>query len=309
MPSMKTLLILVLMVLHQTQHTFGKKPEKSNCVCDCADWSVKGQCECECKQPRTECAPGYTKVCPEKDGKCSGDTKAPLCPKDIFGFFQPSGRALETWVQVKEVEERNVEIGAPVINPRKKDRQNGVEVKCDGIPKFKCDFTIDYTVSTVKSFKASKCSHRKNFKKCPVTILTNTGCTVTAFLYNKQKTVDAKGKISIECDYTTTAAPTTTGAATTTAAEKYPPVEAVGDGCTCVPSFAMSMLSAGMTGVEARQAEVTEEPERENRKRGRVTQEVRCKGVPKFECDFITTTKPVVASTPWTLPSAPTGRM
>eukprot|EP00091_Calanus_sinicus_P000288 TRINITY_DN1021_c0_g1_i18.p1 TRINITY_DN1021_c0_g1~~TRINITY_DN1021_c0_g1_i18.p1 ORF type:complete len:132 (-),score=34.51 TRINITY_DN1021_c0_g1_i18:36-431(-) len=49
----------------------------------------------------------------------------------------------------------------------------------------------------------------------------------------------------------------------------------------------MSMLSAGMTGVEARQAEVTEEPERENRKRGRVTQEVRCKGVPKFECDFI----------------------
>ena len=32
-----------------------------------------------------------------------------------------------------------------------------------------------------------------------------------------------------------------------------------------MPSFAMSMLSAGITGVEARQADVTEEPEREDR--------------------------------------------
>ena len=32
-----------------------------------------------------------------------------------------------------------------------------------------------------------------------------------------------------------------------------------------MPSFAMTMLSAGITGVEARQADVTEEPEREDR--------------------------------------------
>ena len=87
-------------------------------MCDCDDWAVKGQCECECKQPRTECGPGYTKVCPEKDGKCGADTKAPLCPKDIFDFMEPAGRALDNWVQVKEVEDRNTDIGAPVKNPR-----------------------------------------------------------------------------------------------------------------------------------------------------------------------------------------------
>ena len=84
---------------------------------------------------------------------------------------------------------------------QKKDRLDSVEVKCDDIPKFKCDFVIDYTVSGVKSFKASKCTHRKNFKKCPVNIQTNSGCTVKAFLFNKQKSVEAKGKMSIECKF------------------------------------------------------------------------------------------------------------
>ena len=35
-------------------------------------------------------------------------------------------------------------------------------------------------------------------------------------------------------------------------------------GCTCVPDFAMWMMSAGVTGAEGRQAE-SEEPEREMR--------------------------------------------
>ena len=82
---------------------------------------------------------------------------------------------------------------------QKKDRIEGVEVKCDGIPKFKCDFILDFTVGEVKSLKASKCSHRKNFKNCPVTLETRNGCTVKASLYNKQKSVYAKGKISVEC--------------------------------------------------------------------------------------------------------------
>jgi len=143
----------------------------------------------------------------------------------------------------------------------------------------------------------SKCTHRKNFKKCPVTLTTKMGCTVKAFLYNKQKNVFPKGKVTIECtDFTTTPAPTTT---TTTAEQVYPPTKAVGDGCICVPDFAMLMLAGGITGVESRQSNITDrqvdvtiteegdEPEKGTRKRGRVTKEVACKGVPKFTCDFI----------------------
>ena len=76
--------------------------------------------------------------------------------------------------------------------------------------------------------KVSKCTHRKNFKKCPVILTTKMGCTVKAFLQNKQKDVFAKGKITIECtDFTTTPAPTTTS---TTTEAVYPPTKAVGDG-------------------------------------------------------------------------------
>merc|ERR1712002_273647 len=172
------------------------------------------------------------------------------------------------------------------MESRKKDRITGFEVKCDKIPKFKCDFIIDHTPTAVTSLKVSKCTHRKNFEKCPVILTTKMGCTVKAFLYNKQKDVFAKGKVSIECtDFTTTPAPTTT---TTTAEQVYPPTKAVGDGCICVPDFAMLMLAGGGTGGDSRQLNVTEEePEREERKRGRVTKEVACKGVPKFTCDFI----------------------
>jgi len=289
---MRTLLIVIITVLYQTQYILGGHDDtmqRTKCLCDCDDWSVKGECDCKCKDRRTECAPGYTKICPEKDGKCVGDTKAPLCPKDIFGMMEPAGRTLNSWIQVKEVEERSsFDLPPPVKDDRKKDRIDNVEVKCDKIPKFKCDFIVDHTPTKVTSLKASKCTHRKNFKKCPITLTTKMGCTIKAFLYNKQKDVYAKGKMTIECDsFTTTAAPTTT--ATTTEAV-YPPKKAVGDGCTCVPDFAMEMLMRGITGVDNRQINETigeEEPEREDRKRGRVTKEVSCKGVPKFTCDFI----------------------
>jgi len=301
---MRTLLIVILTVLHQAQHIAGghdDSMQKTKCVCDCDDWSSKGQCDCKCKERRTECAPGYAKICPEKDGKCGGDTKSPLCPKDIFAMMEPAGRALDNWIQVKEVDERSFDVGTPLkvgpLESRKKDRIEGFEIKCDKIPKFKCDFIIDHTPTAVTSLKVSKCTHRKNFKKCPVTLTTKMGCTVKAFLYNKQKNVFAKGKVTIECtDFTTTPAPTTT---TTTAEQVYPPTKAVGDGCICVPDFAMLMLAGGITGVESRQSNITdrqvdvtitedgEEPERGTRKRGRVTKEVACKGVPKFTCDFI----------------------
>merc|ERR1712142_749084 len=160
--------------------------------------------------------------------------------------MEPAGRTLNSWIQVKEAEERSFDTGEPVLDPRKKDRIDNVEVKCDKIPKFKCDFIVDHTPTKVTSLKASKCTHRKNFKKCPITLTTKMGCTIKAFLYNKQKDVYAKGKMTIECDsFTTTAAPTTT--ATTTEAV-YPPKKAVGDGCTCVPDFAMEMLMRGITG-------------------------------------------------------------
>jgi len=290
---MRTLLIVILTVLHQAQHIAGVPDsplQKTRCVCDCDDWSTRGQCDCKCKERRTECAPGYAKICPEKDGKCGGDTKSPLCPKDIFAMMEPAGRALDNWIQVREGDERSFDVGEPIRNPRKKDRIDDFEVKCDKIPKFKCDFIIDHTPTAVTSLKVSKCTHRKNFKKCPVILTTKMGCTVKAFLYNKQKDVFAKGKITIECtDFTTTPAPTTTS---TTTEAVYPPTKAVGDGCICVPDFAMLMLAGGITGVENRQVSVTvnedgEPVEKETRKRGRVTKEVACKGVPKFKCDFI----------------------
>jgi len=290
---MRALLIVGLTVLYQTQLTFSTAPGVSDadtkavkCLCECDDWQTKGACECECKAPRTVCAPGYTKVCPEKDGKCLGETKAPLCPKDIFGMLKPATRSLDRWVQVKEVEDRSEwSVDVPARDPRKRERVKQT-VKCPDIPKFKCDFIIDYTVSKVTSFKAGKCTHRKNFKKCPVEIETKDGCKIAAFLYNKQKEVYAKGKMSVDCPFTTTAPPTTTGSGTTTEApvEMKPPV---GDGCTCVPDFAMLMMAAGLPLAQARQEEVTEEPARESRIRGKVRQEVQCKGVPKFECDFI----------------------
>jgi len=284
--SMKTLLAVVLTVSCLTQVVLGAYDDltkERKCICECEDWQVKGGCECECKEPRTICGPGYTKVCPEEDGKCSGDTPAPLCPKDIFSMLEPKGRSLDDWVHVKEVENR-ADIGEPVRDPRKRARVSGQEVKCSGIPKFKCDFIVDYTTASVTSFKAAKCTHRKDIKKCPVEVETKDGCIVKAFLYNDQATVFARGKMTIDCPFTTTPAPTTTPGETVVS--MLPPVVAVGDGCTCVPDFAMWMMSAGVTGAEGRQAE-SEEPEREMRIRGKVTQEVQCKGVPKFECDFI----------------------
>jgi len=280
-----TLLVTVLVILHLVSCA-GKKPhekltDKLKCMCDCDAATDPKMCDCKCQQPKTICAPGYSKVCPEMDGKCGKDTKTPLCPADIFGLLESSGRALDNWVVVKEVEERKPEIGAAVRSPRKKQRWTGVEVKCDKIPKFKCDFIVDYAPGEVTDFKAAKCTHRKNIKKCPITLETDDGCTIKAFLYNKQKDIFTKGRIAIECDWTTTAAPTTTPGATTTDPEALPPVEAVGDGCTCVPDFAMNMLASGIVGATGRNAG------KEDRKRGRVTQEVRCEGIPKFKCDFI----------------------
>jgi len=155
----------------------------------------------------------------------------------------------------------------------------GVEVKCgEGIPKFKCDFIVDYTVGGVRSFKAAKCTHRKNFKKCAVTLETDDGCVINAFLYNKQKTVYAKGPLRIECPWTTTAGPTE--AVATTEPSNLPEVKAVGDGCMCVPNL---VAAVGFLTAQSR----SDTPERpQDRKRGRVRKEVQCKGVPKFECDF-----------------------
>merc|ERR1712013_757309 len=122
------------------------------------------------------------------DGKCGGDTKSPLCPKDSCAMMEPAGRALDNWIQVREGDERSFDVGEPLKGPadRKKDRIEDFEVKCGkGLPKFKCDFIIDHTPTAVTSLKASKCTHRKNFK------------------------------ITIECtDFTTTPAPTTTSTTT-----------------------------------------------------------------------------------------------
>merc|ERR1719334_390325 len=105
-----TLLVTVLVILHLVSCA-GKKPhekltDKLKCMCDCDAATDPKMCDCKCQQPKTICAPGYSKVCPEMDGKCGKDTKTPLCPADIFGMLESTGRALDNWVVVKEVEER-----------------------------------------------------------------------------------------------------------------------------------------------------------------------------------------------------------
>ena len=92
-----------------------------------------------------------------------------------------------------------------------------------------------------------------------------------------------------------------------------------------MPSFAMTMLSAGITGVEARQADVTEEPEREDRviqfltkrslnffksrKEAELPRKFVAKEFPSLNVISFTTMRPAVASTSWKQPSVPTGRM
>ena len=94
-------------------------------------------------------------------------------------------------------------------------------------------------------------------------------------MYNKKAKVYTKGKLSVECPFTTAAPP----ASTTANMTGRPVVKRVGDGCSCLPDLVLPALPAP----ETRQVEA----ERETRVRGRVTQQVQCKGVPKFDCDFI----------------------
>jgi len=88
--------------------------EKFKCMCNCDDM---GKCDCNCQDPKTDCAPGYMKICPEVKGKCSGDTKAPLCPKDIMSLVQPSARSLENWITVRSLsKEKESKVGTPVLS-------------------------------------------------------------------------------------------------------------------------------------------------------------------------------------------------
>merc|ERR1711970_567430 len=74
------------------------------------------------------------------------------------------------------------------------------EVQCKGVPKFECDFIYDYEpCSRINTFKASKCNHRKDVKKCPITLTTKDGCEINTIITNKGKKMIAsptKTKIS-----------------------------------------------------------------------------------------------------------------
>ena len=75
------------------------------------------------------------------------------------------------------------------------------EVSCKGVPKFTCDFIFDYEAcSRINKLQASKCDHRKDVKKCPLTLETKDGCIIDTLLTNKGAKI-ITGKTSISCKH------------------------------------------------------------------------------------------------------------
>jgi len=74
------------------------------------------------------------------------------------------------------------------------------EVQCKGIPKFKCRFIFDYDhryCETVSNLRAVKCNHRKNLKRCPVSIETKEGCKIDFTVTNKEAKMLTSPKVKI----------------------------------------------------------------------------------------------------------------
>merc|ERR1719431_695323 len=276
-----------------------------SCECPCGALSPSSLCPCDCQAPRTVCREGFARVCPQKFTGCEAEEEA-FCSKDakkavkyLKGKTQSGGgRMLDLEEERYDGEERG----------RVKVVQK--EVKCGkGIPKFKCDFIFDYEpYGEVSSFKASKCTHKKKIEKCPVKLALKDGCKIEVLLSNKGSKMETVGRWKLQCPVTTpnptaTTVATTTQATTTIGLYSHAGenVTVVGDGCVCVPSF---LVSLGKPKPQLRAKKPGKKPGNKPGKpgkpgkpekpgpadtvwvRNRITKEVRCKGVPKFNCTF-----------------------
>jgi len=274
-----------------------------SCECPCSGLSAGSLCACDCQAPRTVCREGFAKVCPQKHTGCEDDEEE-YCTKDARkavkhlkgktqGNGNPSGaeRMLELEEDRTDAEERG------------RGRLVQEEVKCGkGVPKFKCDFIFDYEpYGEVSAFKASKCTHKKKIEKCRVKLTLKDGCKIEVLLSNKGSKMETVGNWKLQCPVTTpnptaTTVATTTQATTTIGLYSHAGenVTVVGDGCVCVPSF---LVSLGKRAPETRAKKPKPgngkpgKPERPGPAdtvwvRNRLPAEVRCKGVPKFNCTF-----------------------
>jgi len=247
----------------------------------------------KCEMRPTNCYPGFRKVCPHKRTGCEAG-EVEFCRKDaraavkaMLGSTRGLGRIGENRARGKVTMDK---------------------ISCGkGVPKFSCTFIFDYDpYGEVTSFRATKCTHRKKIEKCPVIIDTSSGCTIRVLLSNKGSKMETVGNWKLECPATTpnpTATTVVTTTPTTTTAGPYSHagdnVTVIGDGCSCVPDFFIGLSRAPLTRAKkpggkpgkpskpGKPGKPFERPEGENWVRNRVPMEIRCKGVPKFNCTFL----------------------
>jgi len=273
--------------------------------CSCTNPDNPRDCmcpDCMCLTPKTVCGDGFTKVCPEKIDGCN-DGETTICKEDTLEAAEAiPGLLSGVTASRKDFSIRTEERKLKWLEPsnrgdtiRHRVRQ---EIKCDGIPKFRCDFYIDYIpYGEVVKFRAGRCTHKKNFSKCKITIPTDSGCEVTTNIYNKRGEVHPQGKMRLLCPETTPAA-TITAPATTASTTENPyghageGIKVIGDGCQCIPDSMMSLHQAAsaraMNHVEYKEvAQVRDDTSGQNMTRTRITKEIKCfTGIPIFTCIF-----------------------
>jgi len=250
----------------------------------------------KCEMRPTDCYPGFTKVCPQKITGCE-DGEDEFCRKDARAAVKAMLGLTASGRSILE----------PMDRARGKVTQ---EMKCGkGIPKFSCTFIFDYDpYGEVTSFRATKCNHRKKIEKCQAIVETSSGCTIRVLLSNKGSKMETVGNWKLECPATTpnpTATTVVTTTPTTTTAGPYSHagdnVTVIGDGCACVPDFFIGLSRAPLMRAKNPGGKPSkpgkpgkpgggkpfERPEGENWVRNRIPMEIRCKGVPKFNCTFL----------------------
>jgi len=270
------------------------------CMCPC-ERDSSFQCECECAYPKTVCEFGFTKVCPEKVTGCGAARK--FCPKKAVAIAQlledgvgssRKGRPNKPSKPSKP-SKPNVKPSKPVNKPPTASKPGKAtitveDIKCKdtkgkNVPKFSCLFKLDYYPGVSADIKSIKCTHKKSFVRCPVTLETEDGCKVKVQLVNKLANVNTIGKVQLDCpEGMQTVKPAATKPVEITTLAPYghagENITVLGDGCSCIPDFFAALTSLPETRA------IVEERAKNDMDRFRVTQEVRCKGIPKFECTF-----------------------
>lgn len=285
--TLATLAVLLAAVLVQAL-------DYDSCMCPC-ERDSSFQCECECAYPKTVCEFGFTKVCPEKVTGC-GDARK-FCPKKAMAIAQVLKDGIESSRKGKpsKPSKPNVKPSKPVNKPATANKPGKAtitmeDVKCQdkkgkNVPKFDCLFKLDYSPYSSAEIQSIKCTHKKSFVRCPVTLETEDGCKVKVLIQNKLAQVETIGKVQLECpDGLQTVATEATVPVEMTTLAPYSHsgenITVLGDGCSCIPDFFATLTTLPETRA------IVEERAKQDWDRFRTTQEVQCKGVPKFTCTF-----------------------